>query len=77
MADGKPASWEQRALHVDSLSQPYHAYVLDHLPEGYRIEVSEVEPAVGQPGGALQVRILDESGKVLRVEQLLKEGVLR
>jgi hypothetical protein len=77
MEDGEPASWEQRALHVDSLSKSYHAYVFDHLPEGWKIEISEIEPTVGQPGGALQVRIINIIGEVTSVEDLLDLGVLR
>ncbi|WP_394335591.1 hypothetical protein, partial [Mycobacterium avium] len=26
MEDSEPASWEERALHVDSLRDPYNAY---------------------------------------------------
>ncbi|MDO2352569.1 hypothetical protein QRB31_05115 [Mycobacterium avium subsp. hominissuis] len=26
MEDGEPASWEERALHVNSLRDPYNAY---------------------------------------------------
>lgn len=75
--DGVPAPWEQRSLHVDSFGQPYHTYSLDELPEGWTIEVSEIEPAVGQPGGALQVRILDDAGVVKTVRELLADGVLQ
>jgi hypothetical protein len=77
MEDGHPASWEQRALHVDSLRDPYHPYTLTRLPDGWTIEVSEVAPGVGQPGGSIQVRISDADGKVQTVEQLIKRGVLR
>jgi hypothetical protein len=77
MEDGHPASWEQRALHVDSLRDPYHQYTLTRLPHGWTIEVSEVAPGVGQPGGSVQVRISDADGKVQTVEQLIKRGVLR
>jgi hypothetical protein len=77
MEDGEPASWEQRALHVDSFGKSYHSFVFDHLPEGWTIEVSEIEPAVGQPGGALQVRIINHIGEVISVEDLLDSGVLR
>jgi Tuberculosis necrotizing toxin len=77
MEDGEPASWEQRALHVDSLRDPYHAYTFGDLPEGWTIEVSEVAPGVGQPGGSIQVRILDDEGAARRVEELTQKGVLR
>jgi hypothetical protein len=64
-------------MHVDSLGKPLHSYEIEHLPEGWRIEVSEIEPAVGQPGGAMQVRILNTDGDVMRVKDLLKAGILR
>jgi nicrotizing toxin Mtb-like protein len=75
--DGNPAPWEYRSLHVDSLEKPLHNYAIDHLPNGWKIEVSEIEPAVGQPGGAIQVRILDHNGKGLDVETLSEIGILR
>jgi hypothetical protein len=77
MNDGHPASWEQRALHVDSLRDPYNAYTLADLPEGWTIEVSEVAPGLGQPGGSIQVRILDDEGQARRVGELRLKGVLR
>lgn len=75
--DGMPAPWEHRSLHVDSLGKPCHAYAIESLPDGWKIEVSEIEPAVGQPGGAIQVRILDRNGKPLDVEALIERGILR
>jgi hypothetical protein len=77
MEDGQPASWEQRALHVSSLSDPYAAYTFGRLPDGWTIEVSEVAPGVGQPGGSVQVRIFDAEGKVQIVQDLIRRGVLR
>ena len=77
MEEGKSASWEARSLHVDSLSKPLHLYTMTQLPEGWMIEVSKIEPALGQPGGALQVRMIDEEGTVIPVEQLRREGILR
>jgi hypothetical protein len=76
MEDGQPASWEQRALHVSSLRDPYHSYTFGQLPEGWSIEVSEVAPGLGQPGRSIQVRIFDADGKVQIVEKLIKRGVL-
>ncbi|WP_053093993.1 TNT domain-containing protein, partial [Mycobacterium heckeshornense] len=78
MKDGVPASWEERAMHVDSLGDPRNAYRLDHLPDGWRIEVSEVAPGLGQPGGATQVRILNADDEPVSVRDLRKKwGVLR
>lgn len=77
MEDGAPASWEQRALHLPSLRDPYHAYMFGQLPEGWTIEVSEVAPGLGQPGGSIQVRIFDADDKVQEIEKLIKRGVLK
>jgi hypothetical protein len=77
MEGGQPASWEQRALHVDSLRDPYNAYRFGDLPDGWTIEVSEVAPGVGQSGGSIQVRIFDDEGEVRRVGELARIGVLR
>lgn len=75
--DGQPASWEERALHVGSLRDPYNAYTFGELPDGWTIEVSEVGPGVGQPGGSIQVRVFDDEGAARRVADLIKKGVLR
>ncbi|WP_264056051.1 glycohydrolase toxin TNT-related protein [Mycobacterium nebraskense] len=79
MEDGQPASWEERALHVNSLREPYNAYTFDHLPDGWTIEVSEVAPGVGQPGGSIQVRIFNSEGRPMTVEELADPeiGVLK
>ncbi len=76
--NGQPAPWEGRALHVNSLSDPYNAYHLnaDNFPEGWKIEVSEVGPGLGQPGGSIQVRVLGLDGKSVPVEILDKMGLL-
>ncbi len=74
--DGRYAPWESRAMHVDSLGKPLHSYTIESLPRRWQVEVSEIEPAVGQPGGAMQVRILDHDGIPQDVETLLERGVL-
>ncbi|OBI57070.1 hypothetical protein A5705_20075 [Mycobacterium sp. E787] len=75
MEDGIPAFWEGRALHVDSLAQPYNAYVFKSLPENWMIEVSEVAPGLGQPGGSIQVRILNSEGRAMTAEELTDPDV--
>jgi hypothetical protein len=77
MENGHAASWEERALHVNSLRDPYHAYTLDKLPSGWTIEVSEAAPGLGQRGGALQVQIIDADGEARTEEELVVQGVLR
>ncbi|MGD1282715.1 glycohydrolase toxin TNT-related protein [Mycobacterium seoulense] len=77
MEDGHAASWEGRALHVNSLGDPYNAYTLTQLPEKWTIEVSEVAPGLGQPGGSLQVRVFDAQGEARTVEELIGKVLTR
>lgn len=76
MADGKPASWEQRALHVGSLRENYRAFSFGQLPTGWTIEVALTAPGLGQPGGSIAVRIFDADGAPQTVDKLIKRGVL-
>jgi hypothetical protein len=74
---GKSPPWESRAMHIDSLSKALHNYTIDRLPEGWQIEVCEIEPAVGQPGGAMQVRIINSQRDFVSVDELLYLRILR
>lgn len=76
MENGRAASWEERALHVDSLREPYSTFALDNLPPGWKIEVSEIAPGMGQRGGGIQVRVLNGDNKVQPVSELRKLRVL-
>lgn len=77
MEDGHAASWEERALHVNSLRDPYNAYTLSQLPEKWTIEVSEVAPGLGQRGGSLQIRVFDAQGEARTVEDLIGKVLTR
>ena len=74
MPDGVPPSFEERGLPVASLNEPYNDFRLTNLPEGWTIEVSEIAPAFGRDGGALQVLIYDEYGQKVPIRKL--DGVL-
>ncbi|MEZ3162039.1 glycohydrolase toxin TNT-related protein, partial [Microbacterium sp. BWT-B31] len=64
--------FEHRALPGGNLNAGYHVFrTVDELPPGVRIEVSEVAPAFGQPGGGVQIQFVHETDGVLSVEQLL------
>ncbi|MGH1522555.1 glycohydrolase toxin TNT-related protein [Leifsonia sp. L25] len=80
MRNGKPASFEQRSLPVNSLEQPYYTYrVADEWPpgtEGWSIEYSEIDRGFGRRGGGSQLFIRDQRGKPVKVEKLLESGVL-
>jgi hypothetical protein len=71
-------SFEQRALPPSNLADPYSTYTVDpsKLPSGATIEVSVVEKAFGRPGGGLQVRVLNASGKSLSTRDLVSSGFL-
>lgn len=69
--------FEHRALPGSNLNSPYLTLELTgSLPDGVRIEVSEIAPAFGQPGGGLQVRFLDENGP-LSVAQMVDANIVR
>ena len=68
--------FEYRSLPPSNLSDPYFTYGLGgRLPDGVRIEVSEIAPAFGHSGGGLQVRVLGPDGPI-SVNDLRKAGVL-
>jgi hypothetical protein len=69
------ATFGERSLPPSTLKDPLSHYTFDTLPPGMTIEVSEIAPAFGRPGGALQVRFMD-NGKPVSVAELIKRGVL-
>ncbi|MFD4181404.1 glycohydrolase toxin TNT-related protein, partial [Rhodococcus sp. NPDC058514] len=74
--DGIPFS--DRALPPESLGKPYHQYRVTGvpLPDHWRIEASVIAPGFGQPGGGIQYRLVDESGRRPSVERLEDAGYL-
>jgi hypothetical protein len=77
MPDGVPPAFEDRGLPISSLNSPYNRFALEALPDGWTIEVSQIAPAFGRDGGALQVLIYNDLGRKVSVELLLENGVLR
>lgn len=74
--EGTP--WNMRSLPVNTLGKELHHFEFNRLPEGYRVEVSEIAPAFGREGGGTQLRIVDAaSGRPANVNDLLDAGVLR
>ena len=64
-------TFESRGLPGGSLSTPYRAFGLaDQLPRGVRIEVSEVAPAFGQPGGGIQVQFVHDTDGPISLDTL-------
>ncbi|OKH73292.1 hypothetical protein EB72_19370 [Mycobacterium sp. SWH-M1] len=76
MPEGIAPSFESRALPVASLDLPYNAYSISALPSGWSIEVSQITPAFGRDGGALQVLIYDSAGEKMSVERLIDSDIL-
>ena len=63
--------FELRGLPGSNLNGEYHTLALTgDLPHGVHIEVSEVTPAFGQPGGGLQVRFIDQTGQAIPMADL-------
>ncbi|WP_373460747.1 glycohydrolase toxin TNT-related protein [Agromyces ramosus] len=69
--------FEMRSLPPSNLRDAYSIYEMgSRLPQGVRIEVSEIAPAFGRDGGGLQVRILGADGTPMTVDQLVLDRVL-
>ena len=47
------------------------------LPEGWTIKSGKVAPWGQQPGGATRLQVFKDDGSVAKVEDLLKEGILK
>ena len=72
------SAWGQRGLQPGSMSSKLHGYELTgDLPRGWHIEVSTIAEAFGQPGGGIQAVVLDETGTLVLVEDLIERGVLQ
>ena len=48
-----------------------------NFPDGYKFEVSEVAEGLGQPGGAMQLQVIDHDGNELRMIDLLDDFGVR
>ncbi|WP_456786600.1 TNT domain-containing protein [Cellulomonas sp. P5_C5] len=72
------ASLGSRALPPGNMAHSVSNYTFNRrsLPEGMTIEVSEIAPAFGRPGGPIQARFI-QNGKAVTVQKLVDWGVLR
>lgn len=69
--------FEARALPGSNLAGDFTTFrIADSLPDGIRIEVSEVAPAFGQPGGGLQIQFVDDAHGALSVESLADRDIV-
>jgi hypothetical protein len=83
MENGRPASFEQRGLPIDSLEEPYSNYTFSPdaamlmTQDGIEIQTSRIAEAFGQPGGGLQVQFFEPgSTRPLSVQRLIDLGYL-
>ena len=77
--NGRPHSFESRAIAPSSLNEPYNQMTFDpsNFPDGYKFEVSEVAEGLGQPGGAMQLQVVKPNGvKMTMLEMLRDFGVV-
>lgn len=56
--NGRPYSFEKRALEIQALNDPYYQYEIKQLPSGFFIRTGINVPQFGLPGGARQVQFL-------------------
>ncbi len=74
---GTPATWEERGLPVGTLASKDHTYTFTgKLPSDMTVQISKIAPAFGQPGGGLQVLVLNSKGESVSVADLIKKGIL-
>ena len=71
--EGSPASFEARSIDPSSLHDRYYQYEFteNKLPDGWTIETGTAAKWKQMPGGAPQLRILDENGKAVSIWRLL------
>ncbi|NMR29551.1 glycohydrolase toxin TNT-related protein [Crystallibacter degradans] len=73
--DGTP--WHMRSLPVNTLGKELHHFDFNDLPDGVRVEVSEIAPAFGRPGGGTQLRFLDGNDVPVGVDEAIRRGGLQ
>ena len=72
---GDRFSFEQRALDIFALHDPYYQYEIVNLPEGFFIRTGINVPQFNFPGGARQVQIL-AGDFVLTASECVQLGIL-
>lgn len=72
---GDRFSFEQRALDIFALHDPYYQYEIVNLPEGFFIRTGINVPQFNLPGGARQVQIL-AGDFVLTASECVQLGIL-
>ncbi|MCX2712227.1 glycohydrolase toxin TNT-related protein [Mycolicibacterium sp. J2] len=75
--NGIPATFEERSLPIGSLNEAYYQYhFTGELPDGWKVEVSEIAPGLGRDGGGIQVLVKNSDGRIMTIEQLMDAEVL-
>ena len=61
-----------------SVYEPYYQYVFTgHMPEGWQIEHGIAAPWESECGGVRQLRVLDQTGRPMKISELNEAGVLK
>lgn len=75
---GRVASFEERGLAPTSVHQPYYQYVFTgHMPKGWQIEHGIAASWESECGGVRQLRVLDQTGRPVKISELIEAGVLK
>ncbi len=75
---GRVASFEERGLPPASVHEPYYQYVFTgHMPEGWQIEHGIAASWESECGGVRQLRVLDQTGRPIKISELIEAGVLK
>ena len=75
---GRVASFEERRLPPASVHEPYYQYVFTgHMPEGWKIEHGIAASWESECGGVRQLRVLDQTGRPMKISELNEAGVLK
>ena len=75
---GRVASFEERGLPPASVHEPYYQYVFTgHMPKGWQIEHGIAASWESECGGVRQLRVLDQTGRPVKISELIEAGVLK
>lgn len=75
---GVPISAEKRGIDPRGYDHPHYSYQITGSLDGFMIKVGEIAPALGSPGGGIQMQFIDKvNDNILNVLSLVDKGVLK
>ncbi|WP_205618411.1 putative T7SS-secreted protein [Schaalia suimastitidis] len=77
VVDGRPYSFQERAIPADSLGKAYNQMTISSLPDGWTVEVSTASPGMGYPGGATQIQFRSPDGEIKTMAALKEAGIIQ